>query len=49
MVRYLLGHRIVKHFAPGRVYFIIDGNDHCFDTSSDAVAYISKTEAALAA
>ncbi|MCP4968742.1 MAG: hypothetical protein GY926_26380 [bacterium] len=49
MVRYLLGHRIDKHFAPGRVYFTIDGNDRRFDTSSDAIAYIRRTETALAA
>ncbi|MDH3684525.1 MAG: hypothetical protein OEV40_31790 [Acidimicrobiia bacterium] len=49
MVRYLLGHRIDKHFAPGRVYFTIDGGDRRFDTSSDAVVYIRWAEAVLAA
>ena len=47
MVRYLLGHRIDKHFAPGRVYFTIDGSDRQFSTSSDAVAYIRWAQAAL--
>ena len=49
MVRYLLGHRIDKHFARGFVYFTIDGGDRRFDTASDAVAYIRWAEAALAA
>lgn len=47
MVRYLLGHRIDKHFAPQRVYFTIDDNDRQFDTSSEAVAYIRRAQAAL--
>lgn len=47
MVRYLLGHRIDKHFAPGRVYFTIDGGYRRFDTSADAVAHIRSAEAAL--
>ena len=46
MVRYLLGHRIDKHFAPGHVYFTIDGGHRRFDTSADAVAYIRWAEAA---
>ena len=49
MVRYLLGHRIDKHFAPGRVYFTIDVSDRRFDTSSHAVAYIRWADAALGA
>lgn len=49
MVRYLLGHRIDKHFAPGRTYFTIDGSARRFNTSSEAVAYIRWAEAVLAA